>query len=176
MTHDANDVAESVHPGMDLRERRLLADLETSGRLGTPVEARAMPFTIAPEEISRAIISGPPRYATRRRRIEATIERLLVAARDAWHALADQHHDRPDRFAADWLAWLADLDVVELNRLIDANNRYYPIEARLRVDIRTGNYITFDGRDFRYPAVTAAWLALRFPADLATAQASHDGG
>ena len=39
MTHDANDLVEPMHQGMDLRERRLLADLEASGRLGTPVEA-----------------------------------------------------------------------------------------------------------------------------------------
>jgi hypothetical protein len=68
---------------MDLRERRLLADLEASGRLGTPLEATSMPFTLPPDEISRAIVSGPPRYATRRRRIEVTIERLLQNARPA---------------------------------------------------------------------------------------------
>jgi len=174
MADEMDDLAERLTPGMDLRERRLLADLETSGRLGTPIEPLAMPFTVAPEEISRAIVSGPPRYATRRRRIEATLDRLLLSARHVWRGLADQHRGRPDRFASAWQAWLNDLDLTDLNRLIDANNRYYPIEARLRADIRTGAYITFDGRDYRYPAVTTEWLQARFPTDLAAALSSLD--
>jgi hypothetical protein len=156
-------------PGMDLRERRLLADLEASGRLGTPLEASSLPFTVPSEEISRAIISGPPRFATRRRRIEQTVERLLVTAHAAWRALAREHRGSAPRFARAWHDWIAKAELDQLNKLIDANNRYYPIEARLRIDIRTGGYITFDGQDYRYEPVDAAWLLVRFPADLARA-------
>jgi hypothetical protein len=159
-------------PGMDLREQRLLADLEASGRLGTPLEATSLPFTVSTDEIARAIVSGPPRYATRRRRIEAEIDRLLADARATWRALAEEHAGRPARFARAWETWIAELDLATLNKLIDANNRYYPIEARLPVDIRTGRYITFDGLDYRYAPVDAAWLLARFPADLRQAQAS----
>lgn len=154
---------------MDLRERRLLADLEDSGRLGTPVEGASTPFTVSSEELSRAIVAGPPRYATRRRRIEQTIERLVLTARSTWLALAADHRGSPARFARAWHRWLADLEIDHLNTLIDANNQYYPIEARLPIDIRTGDYITFDGLDYRYPTVDAAWLLARFPADLGLA-------
>jgi hypothetical protein len=161
---------------MDLRERRLLADLEASGRLGTPLEASSLPFTVPSEEISRAIVSGPPRFATRRRRIEQTIERLLVTANAAWQALAAEHRSSPARFARAWREWIARAELDQLNKLIDANNRYYPIEARLRIDIRTGNYITFDGQDYRYPPVDAAWLLARFPADLPRALGAGAAG
>jgi hypothetical protein len=163
-------------PGMDLRERRLLADLELSGRLGTPLEASSMPFIVPSEEISRAIVSGPPRFATRRRRIEQTVERLIVSARAAWLELATEQRASPSRFARAWHAWVARVELEQLNRLIDANNRYYPIEARLRIDIRTGAYITFDGQEYRYEPVDAAWLLARFPADLSRALAAGESG
>jgi hypothetical protein len=165
MTDDQQPDPQAVPLVVDPRERRLLADLEASGRLGTPHTLHSMPFTNAPEDLSRAIVTGAPRFATRRRRIEVGVDTLLRNAEQEWLALADRHRRRPERFADAWRHWVAEVDAAQLNRLIRANE-YYPIEARLRMDLYTGAYITFDGQDYRYPLVTETWLLDRFPADL----------
>lgn len=153
-------------------EEHLQADLAASGRLGTALEIQSTPFRIAAEELAGAVVTGPRRYMVRLRRIEQGSERLLEDARAAWLALAARHAADPVRFARAWRAWVAEVDTTALNALIDAHNRYYPIEANLPMDIRTRDYVTYDGRDFRWSPVDAAWLLARHPADLAQAVAS----
>jgi hypothetical protein len=158
-------------PGERLRERRLIADLRESGRLGTPLGLTSTPFKVDPEAIADAIVTGPRRYMVRRRRIEDGIDALLAEARATWLALARRHAD-PTRFVWAWRTWVRRLDTSTLNRLIDAHNRYFPIEANLPMDLRTGDYATFDGQDFRYARIDTAWLLAHFPEDHAAALAA----
>jgi hypothetical protein len=102
----------------------------------------------------------------RRRRIEQGIDDLLARAAAAWTDLARRHAGQPARFADAWRAWVASADTRTLNRLIDAHNRYFPAEANLPMSLHTGDYITFDGRDYRQAPIDDAWLLARFPADL----------
>jgi hypothetical protein len=61
------------------------------------------------------------------------------------------------RDAPDPRAHAAAVDLSRLNQLIDKHNRYYPIEANLPIDTRTGGV-----RGFRpMAAVTADWLLAR---------------
>jgi hypothetical protein len=86
-------------------------------------------FTLSLEDRLRAYAQGAPGYIRRRRRIEDLEERLiqrLAAAAD------------PVREARS-VEVTADLAV--LNDLIDKHNRYYPIEANLPVDVRTGRLL-----------------------------------
>ena len=79
-------------------------------------------FTLSLEERLRAYVQGVPSHIRRRRRIEDLEARLVGRlAEDA---------------AADVTADLALLD-----GLIDRHNRYYPIEANLPVDLRTGRLV-----------------------------------
>jgi hypothetical protein len=161
-------------PGEHLRERRLQADLQASGRLGTALNLHSSPFGVDADAISGALVTGPRRYMVRLRRIELGLERLQDEVRAAWLALARQHRHSPARFARAWREWVAAVDATTLNALIDSHNRWYPVEAKLPMDVRTGNYITWDGRDYRHAPVDAARLLAQFPADLHLAAA--EGG
>jgi hypothetical protein len=51
-----------------------------------------------------------------------------------------------------------------VNDLIDRHNRYYPIEARLAMDLRTRDYVKIAGRSYRREPLDATWILDRFPA------------
>jgi hypothetical protein len=107
-------------------------------------------FTLSVEERLRAYAQGVPGYVRRRRRIEELEARLIQTL-----ALAPA----PAAAAASAEA-LADLAL--LNDLIARHNRYYPIEANLPIDVRTGRLIERGGSPWRpLPAVTAAELLAR---------------
>jgi hypothetical protein len=56
-----------------------------------------------------------------------------------------------------------------LNDLIDRHNRWYPVESRLPMDPRTGDYARVNGRDYRLEPLDAEWVLERLPADLSSA-------
>ena len=60
----------------------------------------------------------------------------------------------------------------EVNDLIDRHNRWYPVESRLPMDPRRGDYALVNGRDYRLDALDAAWVLERFPAELSSAKAA----
>jgi hypothetical protein len=84
----------------------------------------AVNFTITAAERIRSLAAGPPAYAVRRRRIEDGEEAIV---RDLVELLSK---------GADHAARVMRLG--DLNRLIDAHNRYYPIEADLPIHPETG--------------------------------------
>jgi hypothetical protein len=92
-----------------------------------PVVDTAVPernFSLSVADRLRAYAQGPPAYMRRRRAIEdlqAGLSRKLA------------------EFGGDSVT-LAEVvaDLARLNDLIDKHNRYYPIEANLPVDPRTG--------------------------------------
>jgi hypothetical protein len=106
-------------------------------------------FTLSLEERLRAYAQGAPGYIRRRRRIEDLEERLL-------QRLAAAAAPAEAAASAETVAELA-----LLNDLIDRHNRYYPIEANLPVDVRTGKLLE-RGVPWRpLPTVTAAELLAR---------------
>ncbi|HEY2512679.1 MAG TPA: hypothetical protein VGI39_17550 [Polyangiaceae bacterium] len=90
-------------------------------------------FTIPLADRVRAA-AGPPPYAIRKRRIEDLEEQLLATMR---HVLSKAEGARSARQTLLARASVA-RPIRELARLIDAHNRYYPIEANLPIDPRTG--------------------------------------
>ena len=106
-------------------------------------------FTLSLEDRLRAYAQGAPGYIRRRRRIEDLEARLIrrLAAAAAPAELAAR---------AETVAELA-----LLNNLIDRHNRYYPIEANLPIDVRTGKLLD-RGLPWRpLPAVTVGDLLAR---------------
>jgi hypothetical protein len=89
--------------------------------------APARNFSLSIDDRLRAFAQGAPAYMRRRRAIDDLHERLAgriaVAGGDA-RAIAE----------------IAD-DLARLNELIARHNRYYPIEANLPVDPRTGRLL-----------------------------------
>ena len=52
----------------------------------------------------------------------------------------------------------------EVNDLIDRHNRWYPVEARLPMDPRTGDYVLVNGEPYRRRPLDERWIFERFPA------------
>jgi hypothetical protein len=85
---------------------------------------------------------GAPAYATRKKSIEDREELVMKAMLDR----------------------AATFDLARLNTLIATHNRYYPIEANLSTDMRTGEYLVY-GRPWlpteRFVAQAKAVIAAR---------------
>ncbi|HEY8924641.1 MAG TPA: hypothetical protein VIU64_09680 [Polyangia bacterium] len=106
-------------------------------------------FTLSIEDRLRAYAQGAPGYIRRRKRIEDLEDRLrarVASAPDARALLAKE----------DFVA-----DLALLNDLIGRHNSYYPIEANLPVDVRTGRLLE-RGTPWRpLPSVTPQDLLAR---------------
>jgi hypothetical protein len=102
-----------------------------------------------------ASLGGPPPYMTRLREIDALILGHEQELREVYEWLG-----------ADPAAWPATAErwsFSEVNELIDRHNRWYPAEARLPMDPRTGDYALVNGRSYRRRPLDAAWVLERFP-------------
>lgn len=102
-----------------------------SSRMGSGTATPERNFTLATEERVRAVVAGPPAFVRRLRVIEdleAAIVRLLVSGQ----------HERQ----ASWL-------LERLNDLVSRHNRYYPVEANLAIDTRSGELLDRDGKRWK---------------------------
>jgi hypothetical protein len=116
-----------------------------------PIDTVAPPrnFTLSVEERLRAYAQGPPGYIRRRRRIE-DLEARLVQKLAAAAAPVE---------ASSSAEIVAELSL--LNDLIARHNRYYPIEANLPIDVRTGRLLERGAPWRPLPSVTPADLLAR---------------
>src|SRR3954447_14666949 len=103
-------------------------------------------FTLSIEDRLRAYAQGVPSYIRRRRRIE-DLEAKLIAKIAAAEA--------PAEIAA---SPAVVEDLARLNDLIARHNRYYPIEANLPIDVRTGRLLDRGAPWRPLPPVTVAAL------------------
>lgn len=138
------------------RDRRNLegleADVRDSPLRGGELELRLRNFR--PDAGSYlASLGGPRPYMTRLREID----RLTSLHEEALAAALAESRD-----AAEEAAILAAWDFGEVNELIDRHNRWYPVEARLPMDPRTGDYALVNGRSYRRRPLDAAWAHERW--------------
>jgi hypothetical protein len=149
------------------RERRQLEglreDVRSSPLGGETVSLRLRNFR--PEaDAYLAALGGPRPYMRRLREIEA----MTAAHEDALRA----EHERlaattaPDEFPRVWRAVADAWPFDEVNDLIKRHNRWYPVESRLAMDPRRGDFVLVNGRDYRLGRLDASWVLARFPAVL----------
>ena len=50
-----------------------------------------------------------------------------------------------------------------MNELIARHNRWYPVESRLPLDPRTGDYVLVNGKHYAKAPLDATWVLERFP-------------
>jgi hypothetical protein len=98
-------------------------------------------------------------YMRRLRAIEDEEARHLRELAEAWHALAEEHDEAG--FALAWREVASGWDFRRSNELTASHNAYYPIEARVPMNPRTGTY----ARDWKRTHYTAEWILERFPAN-----------
>ena len=104
--------------------------------------------------------AGPTAYMRRKRRIEDMEAAFLRELREVHEkALAEL---RDPAAASLLLAHHAGtLDIAKLNDLIDRHNRYYPMEADLRIDLQTRTVMDGDEPWSPLPFITAEALIAR---------------
>jgi hypothetical protein len=114
-----------------------------SGVTSTAVPERN--FDLSVEERVRAAVSGAPAFMRRLRAIEdlevAIVRTISKEAERARREGADAAVRMRDRFPEAMHVRLLDR--------VDAHNRYYPVEANLRIDLRTGELLERDGAPWR---------------------------
>jgi hypothetical protein len=129
-------------------------------------------FTLAVGERIRAMTIGAPAYATRKKHLEDLEERhvrTLVVFHDALVAKHGAQHELIARALRDKAAAI---DVKRMNVLVEAHNRYYPIEANLPTDLRTGHYLVYGRRWVPEEPWTTERLLERARAVIAARQSS----
>jgi hypothetical protein len=155
------------------RQRREKAALEEDIRsiplAGKPLPIRARGFRPSAETYLLAT-RGPLPYMLRLREIERQTEDHTEGLRTAWCGLAEECDGDAALFRRRWPAAARRVVFDEVNELIDRHNRWYPVESRLPMDPRRGDYALVNGRDYRLTPLDAEWVLARFPADLESAR------
>ena len=116
-----------------------------------------------------ASLGGPLPYMVRLREIDRLTREAEAALAGRWRELADECRGDPQGFAARWREAARRWSFHELNDLIDRHNRWYPIEARLAMDVKRRDYVLVNGRPYRHERRDADWVLARFPPDLGEA-------
>jgi hypothetical protein len=135
--------------------RGLMEDMRDNPLAGKPVPQRLRNFR--PDASSYlASLGGPPPYMARLREIASSTaehERLLA-----------EEYELQAADPAGWRAVAERWDFSEVNELIERHNRWYPAEARLAMDPRTGDYVLIGGEHYSKRPLDASWVLERFPA------------
>ncbi len=152
-------------------ERALKRDLE-----GSPLRGKALPRrpTLRPAADSYvSSLGGPLPYMVRLREIEAETVRHERELDAAWRRLAEECGPDAELFARRWRQKAARWNFFAVNELIERHNRWYPVESRLRMDVRSGDFALVNGRPYRREPLDEAWVLERFPASLGVASAER---
>jgi len=150
----------------DRAARRILeADLVDSPLRGRPLRRRLRNFR-PPIDGYVASLGGPRPYMRRLRAIELETEDHLARLEEGWHELAQECAGDRDGFAEQWRHAAGRWDFGAVNELIERHNRFYPIEARLPMDVRTRDFALVGGQRYRLEPLDAEWILERFPAEL----------
>jgi hypothetical protein len=145
--------------------RRLGEDLEVSPLRGEPLARRLRNFR--PDVANYfASLSGPRPYMQRLREIEYATERHAERIAEARAELAEEHRRDPAAFARAWRRLAERWAFDDVNDLIERHNRFFPVESRLPMDPRTGDFVLLDGERYERRPLDADWILELFPAEL----------
>jgi hypothetical protein len=157
----------------DARERRALErDLEYNALRGRPLRHRLRNATPLAETYLVSL-GGPLPYMQRLRMIEDEVDEHERRLADAWRELADESDGDSARFADRWRKVAGRWSFYAVNELIEKHNRYFPVEARLPMDPRTGDYVRIGGQRYDREPLDAAWVLESFPPSLDEARAAE---
>ena len=139
--------------------------MQPSDRTGArPIRRPAFSSRPSVEAYIRAAVI--PRYMERLREIhdEYAVHRLQLEQRH--RELARDCGGDAELFERRWRDLAARWNFDHVNELIRQHNEYYPIEAQLAVDPKTGEYVTLSGRPYWREPLDADWVLERFPPSL----------
>jgi hypothetical protein len=112
---------------------------------------------------------GAPRWMERLQDIQGYRREYEGRLHTRWRELALELRGRPEEFALAWRRIAAGWDFSAHNQLVDDHNEYYPVERRLRFELRARDYVDMWGIGWRLEPLDAAWALRVFPARLESA-------
>jgi hypothetical protein len=145
--------------------RTLEEELEGSPLKGKALRRRLRNFRPDAAAYITSLV-GPLPYMQRLREIHeltAIHERQLA---ETWTALADECRGDAPEFERRWQATAERWSFYEVNDLIEKHNRNFPIESRLPMDPRTGDFVLVAGKPYRRRLLDTDWVLERFPPEL----------
>lgn len=145
--------------------RALQAELEGSPLAGRPIQLRRRHFRPSVDSYV-ASLGGPLPYMVRLREIERLTAKAEAELAERRRALAEECAGDTAAFARRWRREAERYDFFEVNELIERHNRWYPVEARLAMDVRRRDYVLVNGERYSRRPLDAAWVLERFPAEL----------
>jgi hypothetical protein len=144
-------------------ERLLERNLVDDAGFGKPLSHRAATTQRSVEAYLKAGVR--PRWMERVVEIDQGIAAERRRLERAYGALQRECGRDRARFARRWRerahAWRFDEG---LNALIEQHNEWYPVERRLPMNPRTGDYVPVGGRSYRRPVLGPEWVLEQFPA------------
>ena len=146
-------------------------DLEGSPLRGKRLPGRLRNFRPAVDRYVVAL-GGPLPYMRRLRQIELETEDHERRLAEAWRDLAGSCEGDAAAFARRWHALAGRWSLDAVNELIARHNRWYPAEARLPMDPRSGDFVLVGGKPYRREPLDTAWILERFPPELGLAAAA----
>jgi hypothetical protein len=124
------------------------------------------------DRVKALAVGGAPAWSRRLKRIHDLTAAATAELQVDWHVMARKARGDRGRFAAGWRERAEHFDFQQVNELVDRHNRYFPAEANLPMDVKTLDYVTFAGGDYRRRPLDAVWVLAQFPPDLDAALAS----
>src|SRR4051794_37678979 len=158
MADERNQSSRDQHSSVERLLERNLVD-ETG--LGKPLSRRA---ATTQRTVEAYLQSGVrPRWMERVVEIEQGIAAQRRLLERAYRRLRLECGADAAAFARRWVerahAWRFD----ELNELIEQHNEWYPVERRLAMNPRTGDYVPVGGRSYRRQVLGPEWVLEQFP-------------
>ena len=156
-------VAKPETPRDRVERDALEVDLLESPVAGKPLRRRLRNFRPGADAALRAL-GGPLAWMRRLRAIEVSIELHEARLRDAWDELRGEH-ENDAAFARAWRELAQSWSFRDVNELIARHNRNFPVEARLPMNPRTGDFVHVNGRPYTREPLDARWILERFTVD-----------
>jgi len=130
--------------------------------IGKPLSRRAATTQRTVEAYLKAGVR--PRWMERVAEIDQGIATERRRLERSYRALRSEYGGDRAAFARRWRelagAWPFP---PELNALIEQHNEWYPVERRLPMNPRTGDYVPVGGRSYRRPVLGPEWVLQQFP-------------
>lgn len=145
-------------------ERLIGRDVDEESGKGRPLSRGARQSSRSVEAYLKGGVR--PRWMERVGEIDARVAQEQRRLGRAHEAVAEACAGEPAAFAERWSANADAWDFDDLNELVAQHNEWYPIERRLPVDPRTGEYVLVTGRSYRREPLGPRWVLERFPAIL----------
>jgi hypothetical protein len=142
--------------------RALEEELEGSPVHGRRVRQRLRNF-VPTADSYLAALGGPLPYMQRLRMIADETEQHEEDLRGRWDELAAECDGDARELARRWRSLAERWNFSAVNELIEKHNRYYPLETRLPMDPRTGDFALVNGERYEKRPLDATWILERFP-------------